>query len=291
MSLIDRLRQPVPEFLGRRRNTVYFILFVLVFAVFFILVYHPIGFHNTVSTLPRWSEEAYTAVTVGVGFITLVVSRIVLLRLLRRGKMTLGGYLLWIIGEFLFFSVSLTLLAYLINGQYEISFMRLWIRIFFSITCILSVPYLLFALSMLLHERNRQIERLNLLVAQQQEVEPVSETINFYDKGGRLAFALRRSQVLYVESMDNYTNIHYLSDDNRVESFILHNSMKQLEQLYERWGLLRCHRSYMVNIDNVKLLRRERDGFVVELAFGDKSIPISKSYSDRIVHQFTTLNG
>ena len=290
MSILEKLRQPAPDFLSQKLNTFLFILFVLLFAVFFIIIYHPISFHKTVGILPHWSERVYTAVTVGIGFITLVVSRIMLHHHLQRGKMPLGGYLIWIVGEFLFFSLFLSTLVYCVNEHPSVSFVRLWVRIFFNITGILSVPYLLFAMRMVLNERNIQIKHLNMLIAQRQNdvVVTQGDTINFYDKGGRLAFATRRSQVLYVESSDNYTNVYYLSEDNKVEQVILHNTMKQLEQLYERWGLLRCHRGYMVNIDNVKLLRREKDGFVLELAYVDRPIPVSKSYSDRIVQQFAT---
>lgn len=288
MPLIDKLRQTAPDFLSRKRDIIYFITFVLVVAVFFIAVYQPIGFKYVVSILPKWSATGYTAVVVGMGFITLVISRIVLYRLMRKQIISLGGYLLWILGEFFVFSFILTLVTNAINAGSEISFSRLWGRIFFDVFSILSIPYLFYALILVLGERNRQIERLNLMVQQQVEETPqVGDNINFYDKGGRLAFSTRRSQVLYVESMDNYTNIHYLSDDNKVESFILHNSMKQVEQLYEKWGLMRCHRGYIVNIDNVKLLRREKDGFVLEMAYGDKPIPVSKSYTDRIVQKFT----
>lgn len=288
MPLIDKLRQTAPDFLSRKRDIIYFIIFVLLVAVFFISVYQPIGFKNVVSILPQWSATGYTAVVVGMGFITLVISRIVLYRLMRKGIISLGGYLLWILGEFFVFSFILTLVTNAFNAGSEITFARLWGRIFFDVVSILSIPYLFYALILVLGERNRQIEKLNLMVQQQvEETSQVGENINFYDKGGRLAFATRRLQVLYVESMDNYTNIHYLSDDNKVESFILHNSMKQVEQLYEKWGLMRCHRGYIVNIDNVKLLRREKDGFVLEMAYCDKPIPVSKSYSDRIVQKFT----
>lgn len=288
MTILEKLRQPAPEFLSVRKHTLYFILFVLLFAVTFILLYHPVGFRTAIRLFPRWSERAYLAITVGIGFVTLVVSRMLLLRQLQHNKMTLGGYLIWIIGEYFFFAISLSLLVFLMNESSGISFFKVFVRVFINITYILSIPYILFALSMLLWERNQQIERLKILVEQKLDDAATSgDTINFYDKGGRLAFATRRSNVLYVESRDNYTNVHYISDDNKVQGVILHNSMKQLEQLYERWGLLRCHRSYMVNIENVKLLRREKDGFLLELSYVEKPIPVSKSYSDTIVKRFT----
>lgn len=287
MPLIDKLRQPVPDFLSRKRESIFFIFFVLIVAVVFIAVYHPIGFHDMASALPWWSDKVYTAVVVTVGFIALVISRIILFRFLRRKKMTLGGYLLWIPGEFLAFSIILTGVACVMSTKEGVTLTQLWFQILCDVIGILSIPYIFYALIIVLSERNRQIAHLNLLVQQQDEAAPMGDTINFYDRGGRLAFATRRSQVLYVESMDNYTKIYYLAEGNIIESFVLHNSMKQVEQMYEQWGLMRCHRGYIVNIENVKLLRREKDGFVLEMSYGDKPIPVSKSYADRIVQKFT----
>ena len=287
MSILQYLQKPVPDFLARRKDMTYFIIFVFLFAVFFIIIYHPIGFHRTSDALPKLGETYYTAITVAVGFITLVVSRILLLRRLKLGGMSVGGYLIWIVGEFLIFSILLTLLAFAINGEGEVDIVRLWLRIFIDIICILSVPYILYALSMMLHESNKRVATLSALLNQRQEKEESapSETFNFYDQGGKLVFATRRSQVLYLESMDNYSKIYYLAD-GKLESYVLHSSMKSVEQQYERWGLLRCHRSYMVNISNVKLLRREKGDFVIELLYGDNVIPVSKSYSERFVHRF-----
>lgn len=287
MPLIDKLRQPVPDFLSRKRESIFFIFFVLIVAVVFIAVYHPIGFHDMASALPWWSDKVYTAVVVTVGFIALVISRIILFRFLRRKKMTLGGYLLWIPGEFLAFSIILTGVACVMSTKEGVTLTQLWFQILCDVIGILSIPYIFYALIIVLSERNRQIAHLNLLVQQQDEAAPMGDTINFYDRGGRLAFATRRSQVLYVESMDNYTKIYYLAEGNIIESFVLHNSMKQVEQMYEQWGLMRCHRGYIVNIENVKLLRREKDGFVLEMSYGDKPIPVSKNYADRIVQKFT----
>ena len=49
---------------------------------------------------------------------------------------------------------------------------------------------------------------------------------------------------------------------------------------------MRCHRGYLVNLENVKLIRKEKDGLVIELAQSSKTIPVSKSYADRVAHSF-----
>jgi DNA-binding LytR/AlgR family response regulator len=47
---------------------------------------------------------------------------------------------------------------------------------------------------------------------------------------------------------------------------------------------MRCHRGYMVNMEQVKVLRREKDSFYLELGIeGVKDIPVSKPYGDAVL--------
>ena len=50
--------------------------------------------------------------------------------------------------------------------------------------------------------------------------------------------------------------------------------------------MVRCHRGYLVNLANVKYLRKEKDGLVLEIAYCDRLIPVSKTYAQDVVQQF-----
>ncbi len=112
------------------------------------------------------------------------------------------------------------------------------------------------------------------------------QNINFYDKGGRLAFSTRISNVLYIESADNYANIHYLNE-GKEDTFILHNSMKDIERDYFANGLLRCHRGYMVYAGNVKVLRKVRGGLQLELNHTARTLPVTKTYAAMLTAYFS----
>ena len=114
------------------------------------------------------------------------------------------------------------------------------------------------------------------------------ESISFYDKGGRLVFTTHTENIIYIEAADNYTNIHYLSEGHE-DTFILHNSLKEIERHYTDYGLLRCHRRYMVNVANVKLMRKEKCAFVLEMNHVGRTIPVSKSYESVLANCFSPL--
>jgi len=51
--------------------------------------------------------------------------------------------------------------------------------------------------------------------------------------------------------------------------------------------LVRCHRSYVVNINKVKVLRKDKEGLFLDLDYLDlPDLPISKTYSEQVVKLF-----
>ena len=73
--------------------------------------------------------------------------------------------------------------------------------------------------------------------------------------------------------------IHYLENE-RVREFLLRNSMKSLETLADRHGLVRCHRSSYVNPRPIKVLSRNKEGVIIAEMIEDSlmRIPVSKQY-------------
>ena len=64
---------------------------------------------------------------------------------------------------------------------------------------------------------------------------------------------------------------------------LVRNRLKQVAEQLASTHIQRCHRSYLVNIDHIKVLRREKEGVFVELGIeGVPDVPISKTYSDSI---------
>ncbi len=50
---------------------------------------------------------------------------------------------------------------------------------------------------------------------------------------------------------------------------------------------MRCHRSYMVNIEKVKLVRKDKDGLILELdTLSPIEIPVSKTYMNDVLQAF-----
>ena len=273
----------LPRFLTRWRSTIFFLASVFIIATVFVLIYNPLN------PPLGWSRQLYTSLLVGTGFVVLLLSRVVMHFVHKLHALYLWQYVAWGIGEVLLFVFGLTLFAWLLGDGGR--FFPLILRVSLDVVGILLVPYIISVLLFLLDEKREEIARLKgIIESQRQNLDSLAGSaalprLNFYDRGGRLAFATRNESLLYIESADNYCNIHYLVE-GREETFILHNSMKYFDTWGEESGLLRCHRRYIVNMRNVKLLRKEKDGLTLELAQDAGTVPVSRTYRDKVVQAF-----
>ena len=286
IDTLAKVELHAPHFLTQKRSIVLFLICVALFATTFVAIYRPLGVMRMSDSLSRFHLPLYTIIVVATGFGIMLVSRIMLYQYQKRRTMHIAGYALWILVEIIVFTFALTLLADGINMRQDITFSQLMVRIFLDIVGILLVPYIISILIFMLDEKRQEINALHAMIpSQEQDKSLVGDTVNFFDRGGRLVFATKKSNVLYIEASDNYTNIHYINEDHE-DCFILHNSMKNVEDTYASIGMLRCHRGYLVNLENVKLIRKEKDGMVIELAQSNKTIPVSKTYVNKVAHSF-----
>jgi two-component system LytT family response regulator len=84
--------------------------------------------------------------------------------------------------------------------------------------------------------------------------------------------------ILWIEALGDYINIH-----TKDERFILHSTLKSLENKLHAGKFVRVHRSYIVQIDNVKKVED------TTIFINDQSIPIGAIYKENFIKQINTL--
>lgn len=179
-------------------------------------------------------------------------------------------YLLWCFGEVVVISFFTAMYTALFYGEALPYFMALPLC-FKHASLILVYPYALLALAAEIGSRNAALQ----LRDSPQE----ASLVKFYDEYKRLKLSIDPSAILYINAEANYVKIHYLENE-RVREFLLRNSMKSLETLADRHGLVRCHRSYYVNPRHIKVLSRNKEGVIIAEMIEDSlmRIPVSKQY-------------
>ena len=87
------------------------------------------------------------------------------------------------------------------------------------------------------------------------------------------------SSIIYVASEGNYSQI-FFRDNNSVEKKLIRVSMKNIEEQIEQFNtLVRCHRSYFVNIQNVKNVIGNARSSYINLHDIDFQVPVSRNFS------------
>ncbi|NBA87137.1 LytTR family transcriptional regulator [Emticicia sp. CRIBPO] len=86
------------------------------------------------------------------------------------------------------------------------------------------------------------------------------------------------SQLLFIESSDNYSTV-YLSDSGKLKKDLLRSSLSRLETQLNSEKLVRCHRSYIVNLTRVEKVSGNAQGFKFHLSDYDAPVPVARKYS------------
>jgi DNA-binding LytR/AlgR family response regulator len=61
-----------------------------------------------------------------------------------------------------------------------------------------------------------------------------------------------------------------------------------MEEKFSGTEIIRCHRSYMVNFEKVKVIKKDKDGLKLELDNPSVTdIPVSKTYVDNVMQTFS----
>ena len=108
----------------------------------------------------------------------------------------------------------------------------------------------------------------------------ISEDGEKYVRKGQM-WMYRNNVVDLDESIEKYTKAMKLVKE-------CDSKLKNIEEQSSNMGLIRCHRFYMVNSNNVKLLRKTKDGLLLELDTDILcEIPVSKTYLSAVSDFFS----
>ena len=275
------LEKPIPAYLNEKANIVRLIIFTSLFALVFINIYAPFGADKWYDVTPL-KFFTFSSLTILTGVLVVAISRIIMYKVSKTAAIKTWHYLFWIFCEIL--SMSLFYAAFqkiiLKDPRLLIDLVKLSSK---YTALVLLFPYSTLWLYFSWRDKNAQIERM----AEFQETPPnTKDMVAFYDDKGILKFSIKKENLLYLESAENYISICYLNKD-KVSKYLLRDTLKKVEESFAGTDVVRCHRSYMVNFEKVKVIKRDKDGLKLELDSPSISdIPVSKTYLKAVMQTF-----
>jgi hypothetical protein len=278
---MDLLNQKIPAYMYEKSNLIRLVFFTALFALVFINIYKPFSSEHWYPNVSGFMFFVFSNLIILTGVLVVVISRIIMYYYAKRHSVTYLNYGLWILAEIFFMALFYTIYGMSLRKNAEI--MQVFRESIINTSLVLLLPYAMFALYFSWKEKEKRLRQIEENQPEENSKYPV---ILFHDEKGELRLSIQRSCLLYIESADNYVIIWYLNK-NVASKFILRSTLKALEEQLSEAHVLRCHRSFLVNFDQIKIIRREKDGVFLDLGIeGIPDIPISKTYSEKIGQWF-----
>ncbi len=255
-----------------------------VFIELFILIFQP--FQSRAWVNNDWQYLGWSMAMVAVAAVVMFISRFIMYAYGKKHDIPYGLFAIWVAIEMLIMTLVYCLTLALgfpeFVAERNMSFLYLYKEVFIGVIFMFLIPYIIIFLSLELKEKSNEIKLLKGEIATH---DAIPDMFNFYDEKGELKLSVRPDMVYYLEGADNYVIIHYKNND-KMEKEMLRNTLKNVAWGFREQGLVRCSRSYIVNITKVKVLRKVEGEVVID--FGEEKLPsitVSKSYVNDFLEQ------
>ena len=283
------MNKKLPEYLLGKYQLIGTVTFSVLFAIVFLNIYIP--FSDTAwFGLGQSDMFMGTLVFIFVSILTLIASRTLMYRSKRLFELTYLEYTLWCIGEIILIGAFYTNLTVEITGGLDEREIDIFGRSLLYGTIALGVPYLISGMYFSINDKNKTIRLMsyeNVVTDEAPLPENSLKKITLFDNSGSLKMSLNLDSLYYIESDDNYIKVWYTDSKGELKQYMLRCRLKTVEESF-KGCLVRCNRKYIVNIEKVKVLRKESDAYVLELDNeAMPTLPVTKTYTDIVLAHFT----
>ena len=250
----------------------------VLFSIVYLSIYRPFS-SSSAFWLSLSDEKAgvYTMLFFVSGMAWLLLTRYFMVLYDRRHDVSVRGLALSLAVDIAGVSVLYLLFTFLAGKAGLVPQVELLLRTLVCVFLILVIPFMLCLLYAFIQDRNEEISLLKLNMTPKREMKG-DRLLNLTDSSGTVRITAMPEEICYLESQDNYVCIHYLVD-GKMNSYLLRNTTTGLEDAFRGTLLTRCHRSFIINVAHVKLIKHEKGRAIVIMddTVGTV-IPVSKSY-------------
>ncbi|WP_430815341.1 LytR/AlgR family response regulator transcription factor [Carboxylicivirga sp. RSCT41] len=108
------------------------------------------------------------------------------------------------------------------------------------------------------------------------------ETNEIFVKNNSSLVRVKYDDILWIEALENYVVLNTFKD-----KFTIHFTMKAISEKMPPERYVRVHRSFIVNINKIKVI--EDNSVIINYEGGSKIIPIGKSYKDKLMDDINLI--
>lgn len=286
MNLIALLTKPYPYRIFSKSDT-FFYIGLGVFVALFLIVFQPFGIAIWNTPYKIIKLAGYGLVSFTMPMLLLFIRSIFINERKAEYHYKIWNELLWLVAIIGFVGFGCLVHSYLI-GISDLSLKGFVISLgmvipigFFPVIASVWIKY------------NRYID-LNKKEADIIE-DAISHTENNILDDNKLHFTAENEKdnlsipaksLLFIESMDNYSQFVY-TENNKVTKTLLRGSLKFFETQVDSSDIVRCHRSFIVNLSNAQHIEGNAQGYLLSMLNIDQKVPVSRGFGPAIKAYFT----
>lgn len=284
------LNEKLPKYLLGKYQLIGTVTFSVLFGVVFLNLYIPFS-ETAWFALGNSMMFMHTLIFISLAILILICSRMLMYRTRHSYEMTYLGYITWCVleitaigGFYTWFTTDVT--AADVGTKIDI-----FAKAMTNCSIALGLPYLISGMYFAIIDKNNTIRLMNydnVVTEEAPKPDSQKQKITLFDNSGALKLSLNPENLYYIESDDNYIKVWYTDSKDNLKQYILRCRLKTVEEDFKGSPLVRCHRKYIVNLKKVSTLRKESDGYVLDL--DNEAIPpitVTKTYTDAVLSHFT----
>ncbi|MBO6173429.1 MAG: DNA-binding protein [Bacteroidales bacterium] len=278
----------LPDYFRGKNQLIYTVTFAALFSIVFLLLSLPFS-HNSWMALGNSRFFAFTVLFATGSLLLVALSKFVMYKTRNILRMTFLGYILWCIAEVVVICLAYSFITVPITGIGWEQFPETLGNALLYGTISLIIPYILAGMYFAIQDKNQTIRLMNYgnVVLDENVLPSKLEKITLFDNSGDLKLCVSASNLFYIESDDNYIKVWYSDSKGDLKRYMLRCRLKTVEESFRGSSLVRCHRKYIVNMDKVKVLRKEKEGYELDLDNDTiPQIPITKTYEKNVLAYF-----
>lgn len=271
-------------------NIVISLIISILYALVFLVIYSPYS-DTAWFGLAKSDSFLLTTTFVVASVLFLIISRILMIFTSKNNmvKMTYLKYSLWLLGEIILIGVFHAILSIVYVELTEFSVSFIVTKSILITLLALGVPYVVSAMWITINDMRNTllITDTNNIATDGEAIAQNIDIINIADNKGVLKLSVKLDNLYYIKAEDNYTIVNY-TKNGLLNRYMIRCKIQTIEDNFSNTPLMRCHRTYIVNTQKIKVLRHESDGFYMDFDFdGIDPIPVSKTYSEAVVKRFS----
>jgi len=248
---------------------------IAIFFFFFIIFFLPFGVDNYNPNHQYTFDFLFEIFYFFVPLLAFSLLNEVVLRPIIFREASFKKIILWSIWT-LFILSTVVFITYNILGNWHNFKLSSYLEFLIQVPVVLLFPIV--GVFFFFRYRSLQYQIEHILTTKERVLDE-NQLIEFRGQGSKDQITLSLANFLYGKADDNYVELYYLEKE-QLKKFLIRSSLRNLSESINNLVIVRCHRSYIVNLLQVTAVKGGNQEMTLIINPFDSTIPISKSYQN-----------